>query len=300
MSVQARSGFEYFVTFTDDFSKYGYIYLLRRKSKCFEKVKEFKAKTEKRHGKYIKSLRSDRGGEYLSREFITYLSEQGITSQLSAPGMPGLCTNRNGVVERTKLGRLVGNGTVDWAKPRSKDIVSDVGFVPALCAERRKADKVWNQKTDFIALYWDILEDERSIYGLKQASRSWNTCFDQAIKSFGFDQCHDESCMLNSVKDWLSQRFDMKDLGEAAHILRIKLMRDRKKRMIGLSQALFIDTILARFSMQDSKKGFLPFRHGITLSKDQFFPFQTWNHSTKDQCPKGPPEEDREHGEGIP
>ncbi|XP_037493656.1 uncharacterized protein LOC119370145 [Jatropha curcas] len=75
--------------------------------------------------------------------------------------------------------------------------------------------------------------------------------------------------MLNSVKDWLSQRFDMKDLGEAAHILRIKLMRDRKKRMIGLSQALFIDTILARFSMQDSKKGFLPFRHGITLSKDQ-------------------------------
>ncbi|XP_037497048.1 secreted RxLR effector protein 161-like [Jatropha curcas] len=60
--------------------------------------------------------------------------------------------------------------------------------------------------------------------------------------------------MLNSVKDWLSQRFDMKDLGEAAHILRIKLMRDRKKRMIGLSQALFIDTILARFSMQDSKK----------------------------------------------
>ena len=39
--------------------------------------------------------------------------------------------------------------------------------------------------------------------------------------------------------------------------------------MIGLSQALYIDTILNRFNMQGSKKGFLPFRHGIVLSKDQ-------------------------------
>ncbi|XP_070034420.1 secreted RxLR effector protein 161-like [Nicotiana tabacum] len=61
----------------------------------------------------------------------------------------------------------------------------------------------------------------------------------------------------------------MKDLGQAAHILGIKLMRDHKRRILGLSQVLYIDTILTRFSMQDSKKGFLPFRHGISLSKDQ-------------------------------
>ena len=36
---------------------------------------------------------------------------------------------------------------------------------------------------------------KRSIYGLKQASRSWNTHFDQAIKSYGFDQSPDESCV---------------------------------------------------------------------------------------------------------
>ena len=36
---------------------------------------------------------------------------------------------------------------------------------------------------------------KRSIYGLKQASRSWNTRFDQAIKSYGFDHCPDESCV---------------------------------------------------------------------------------------------------------
>ena len=61
----------------------------------------------------------------------------------------------------------------------------------------------------------------------------------------------------------------MKDLGEAAYILGIKVTRDRRKRMLSLSQASYIDTVLARFSMQNAKKGFLPFRHGVPLSKDQ-------------------------------
>ena len=54
---------------------------------------------------------------------------------------------------------------------------------------------------------------------------------------------------LSSVKVWLSGQFDMKDLGEASHILGIKLLRDRKYRMLGLSQAIYTDKILARFNM---------------------------------------------------
>jgi hypothetical protein len=61
----------------------------------------------------------------------------------------------------------------------------------------------------------------------------------------------------------------MKDLGEAAYILGIKVYRDRSKRLIGLSQDVYIDKILNRFNMQDSKKGFLPMSHVITLSKKQ-------------------------------
>ena len=61
----------------------------------------------------------------------------------------------------------------------------------------------------------------------------------------------------------------MKDLGEISHIHGIKLMRDHQKRMLGLSQASYIDQILTRFNMQDSKKGFVPFRVGISLSSDQ-------------------------------
>ena len=55
----------------------------------------------------------------------------------------------------------------------------------------------------------------------------------------------------------------MKDLGEANYILGIKLLRDRKNKVLALSQALYIDKILARFSMENSKKGTLPLRHGV-------------------------------------
>ena len=47
------------------------------------------------------------------------------------------------------------------------------------------------------------------------------------------------------------------------------LWRDQKNRMLGLSQTGYIDKILARFSMQNSKKGLLPFRHGVPLFDDQ-------------------------------
>jgi hypothetical protein len=150
-----------------------------------------------------------------------------------------------------------------------------------------------------------ICKLQRSIYGLKQASRSWNIRFDVVVKGFGFIKNEEEPCvykraigstlvflvlyvddilligndisMLEAVKTSLKKSFSMKDLGEAAYVLGIKIYRDRSKRLIGLSQDTYIDKILNRyidkilnrFNMQDSKKGFLPMSHGITLSKSQ-------------------------------
>ena len=96
MSVQARGGYEYFITFTDDYSRYGYVYLMRHKSEAFDKFREYKAEAEKQFGVHIKQLRSDRGGEYLSGEFKSYLAQEGIISQLSSPRTP----QQNGVSER--------------------------------------------------------------------------------------------------------------------------------------------------------------------------------------------------------
>ena len=75
--------------------------------------------------------------------------------------------------------------------------------------------------------------------------------------------------VMSVIKIQLSSQFDMKDLGEANFILEIKLWRDRKNRMLGLSQAGYIDKILEQFSMQNSKRGLLLFRHGLPLYDDQ-------------------------------
>ena len=61
----------------------------------------------------------------------------------------------------------------------------------------------------------------------------------------------------------------MKDLGEAAYILGIKIYRDRSRRLIGLSQSTYLDKILNKFKMDQSKKGFLPVLQGVKLSKTQ-------------------------------
>ncbi|GJT93156.1 retrotransposon protein, putative, ty1-copia subclass [Tanacetum coccineum] len=136
---------------------------------------------------------------------------------------------------------------------------------------------------------------QRSIYGLKQASRSWNKRFDEEIKKFGFHQNLDEPCVYQKasrsnviflilyvddiilmgnhiprrqeVKDYLGKRFSMKDLGEAAFILGIKIYRDRSRRLIGLSQNAYLDKILKRYRMDNSKRGSIPMQVDLHLNK---------------------------------
>jgi len=81
MSIQAKGGYEYFITFTDDYSSFDYMYLMKWKFEAFEKFKEFRAKVENQLGKHIKVIRFDRGGEYLLRDFKDYLTKNGIISQ---------------------------------------------------------------------------------------------------------------------------------------------------------------------------------------------------------------------------
>nr|GEW11242.1 hypothetical protein [Tanacetum cinerariifolium] len=84
----SRQGASYFITFTDDYSRYGYIYLLKPKHEVFETFKVFKKEVENQLGKTIKALRSDRGGEYISQEFKDYLKVYGIVQQLTPPYTP--------------------------------------------------------------------------------------------------------------------------------------------------------------------------------------------------------------------
>ena len=83
---------------------------------------------------------------------------------------------------------------------------------------------------------------------------------------------------VSNVNKLLAKKFQMKDLGEASYALGIQILRDRKNKLLALSQANYIDKVLERFSMENSKLGQLPTRHGIALSKEQ--------------CPKTPQEEE--------
>ncbi|GKF03649.1 retrotransposon protein, putative, ty1-copia subclass, partial [Tanacetum coccineum] len=92
----SKQGSSYFVTFTDDFSRYGYVYLLKHKHEVFETLKVFQKEVEDQLGKTIKLLRSVRGGEYMSQQFLDHLKEYGIIAHRTPPYTP----QHNGVSER--------------------------------------------------------------------------------------------------------------------------------------------------------------------------------------------------------
>nr|GEV08543.1 hypothetical protein [Tanacetum cinerariifolium] len=72
------------------------VYLLKHKHKVFETFKVFQKEVENQLRKTIKSLHSDRGGEYMSQEFLDHLKEHGIISHRTPPYTP----QHNGVSER--------------------------------------------------------------------------------------------------------------------------------------------------------------------------------------------------------
>ncbi|KAK8557936.1 hypothetical protein V6N12_010159 [Hibiscus sabdariffa] len=462
-ALAARGGYQYFITFTDDFSRYEYIYLMRHKSEALEKFKEFKNEVQTQHGKSIKALRSDRGGEYLSQDFDELLKECGIVSQLTPPGTP----QWNGVSERRNrtLLDMVRSMMSHTDLPTSfwgyalETAAFTLNRVPSKSVEKTPHEmwtgrrpnmsfmKIWgckayvkhqmstklepksekctfvgypketkgyyfyNENKVFVArtgvflekstrerheperygflvtTHGDVIlvdQDEPKTYqeevaspdsekwleamrsemdsmsenqvwtlveppeGIKPIGCKWvfkkKTDMDGNVQTYkgrlvakGFQQIHgvdyDEifspvamiksirillavaafhdyeiwqmdvkTAFLNgkleedvymtqpegfatpedarkSIKTWLSSCFSMKDLGDAAYILGVKIYRDRSRRLLGLSQSTYIDKVLKRFSMEESKRGFLPMRHGISLSKEM--------------CPSTPQERER-------
>jgi transposase InsO family protein len=96
ITLGSFSGNEYFITFIDDYSRKCWVYFLEKKSEAFETFKKFKVMVEKMTGKNIRSLRLDRGDEYLSNQFKSYYKNYGIRRFLAAP----YTLQQNGVAER--------------------------------------------------------------------------------------------------------------------------------------------------------------------------------------------------------
>ncbi|GJY42370.1 retrotransposon protein, putative, ty1-copia subclass [Tanacetum coccineum] len=98
---------------------------------------------------------------------------------------------------------------------------------PMLDPESKKWVDVMNVEMQSMIDNMKSMQASRSIYGLKQASRSWNKKFDEEIK------------------------------------------RDRSKRLIGLGQNAYMDKILKRYKMDNSKRGHIPMQERLDLNKTQ-------------------------------
>ncbi|KAL0279419.1 UNVERIFIED_CONTAM: hypothetical protein PYX00_000983 [Menopon gallinae] len=96
MKTESLGKSKYFVTFTDEKSRWTEVYFIRKKSQVLEKFKEFRAKMEKLTERKIKFLQSDNGTEYVNNEFDKYLKENGIQRRLSISYSP----QQNGISER--------------------------------------------------------------------------------------------------------------------------------------------------------------------------------------------------------
>lgn len=137
----------------------------------------------------------------------------------------------------------------------------------------------------------------KSIYGLKQASKAWNDRFHEFVSRIGFRRCESDSClyirerggekvflllyvddilvvsrsfaMIGVIKKMLKTEFSMQDMGEAKMFLGLKISRDVLLGRMTLSQEHYTRSILKRFGMEKSKPVSTPMEAGLQLKKSE-------------------------------
>lgn len=138
---------------------------------------------------------------------------------------------------------------------------------------------------------------KKSLYGLKQAPKKWYKKFDSFMLENGYDRCDADHCCyykrfdksylilllyvddmliagadaseMDKLKKQLSERFSTKDLGEAKQILGMRIELEKATRKLYLSQANYIQNVLGRFNMDDSKPMSVPLDSHFKLSKKE-------------------------------
>lgn len=138
---------------------------------------------------------------------------------------------------------------------------------------------------------------KKSLYGLKQAPRQWYKRFDSYMMKIGYQRCEYDCCVyvksldhspiflllyvddmliaandmddINRLKGLLGREFEMKDLGAAKKILGMEIRRDRSSKRLWLSQKSYIEKVLERFDMSNSKPVSTPLAKHFILTAEQ-------------------------------
>jgi hypothetical protein len=96
ISPPTPGGKQYFLLVVDDHSRYMWVELLKNKDEALASFKKIKLQAKLEHGRKLKALRTDRGGEFNSNLFTVFCNETGIKHYTTTPYSP----QQNGVVER--------------------------------------------------------------------------------------------------------------------------------------------------------------------------------------------------------
>ncbi|KAL2248346.1 UNVERIFIED_CONTAM: Retrovirus-related Pol polyprotein from transposon RE1 [Sesamum indicum] len=143
-----------------------------------------------------------------------------------------------------------------------------------------------------------ICKLERSLYGLKQASRQWNVELTLKLQEFGFTECAHDHCLfllhsahglisllvyvddillagedideLQKVKDYMNRLFTIKDIGQARYFLSLEIARSPDG--IYLAQTKYISDILADTGLQNAKAASIPLPPGLKLGSEACSP----------------------------
>nr|GEV13491.1 hypothetical protein [Tanacetum cinerariifolium] len=306
--IMSRQGASYFVTFTDDFNRYGYVYLLKHKHEVFETFKVFQKDVENQLG-YPK--------ETMGYSFY-YPPENKVLVARNAEFLENSLINLEASRSLEDLEIIQEEDThlsIDTSLNHKEDDLeidepqSDI--VPIRRSTRTR------HAPDRICLYIDAEEHELGDLGeptnykaalLDPESEKWLNSMNVEMQSMKDNEVWvlvklPPNCKTVGSK-WLFKKktdmdgnvhiykarlvakgytqtqglimrkhflqgFAMKDLGEAAYILGIKIYRDGSRRLIGLCQSAYIEKILKRYCMKNSKRGSIPIQEMLKLSKSQ-------------------------------
>jgi hypothetical protein len=157
---------------------------------------------------------------------------------------------------------------------------------------------------------------KKGLYGLKQSARCWNATLDEFLKSRGFVQNEADECvytkavkqpdgkisfvimavyvddiipvsndnqMLSIEKQAICDEYDMVDNGEISHCLGLIIKRDRKNKILSISQSNYVENILVKFGMQNSRPVATPLEPGVQFYKmadgDSVFDVKTYQQA---------------------
>jgi transposase InsO family protein len=94
--VCSMGGKWYVLIIVDDYSRYSWVFFLKRKDEVFEHFRSLALRLNNEHHNYLKDIRSDNGTEYRNASFDQFCLEHGVDQQFSASRVP----QQNGVIER--------------------------------------------------------------------------------------------------------------------------------------------------------------------------------------------------------